>query len=59
MSFSPIVYADRRFRVALGRLFPFLDEEGAKLMEEFIAIVEEIETHNGTFDISASYIPNK
>ena len=34
-------------------------EEGQKLMEDFVKIVDEIETHNGTFDISASYIPNK
>ena len=34
-------------------------EEGKKLMEDFIQIVDEIETHTGTFDISASYIPDK
>ena len=34
-------------------------EEGQKLMQDFGNIVDEIETHNGTFDISASYIPNK
>ena len=34
-------------------------EEGQKLWEDFAPMVEKIETHIGTFDADASYIPNK
>lgn len=34
-------------------------EEGKKLMADFIAVVDKVESHLGTFNNSASYIPSK